>query len=190
MNIAFCFDIDGVLTKQSGKELPEVIPGSKEALELLKAENIPYLFITNDSTLHPQKKAELLTKTITFPVLEESVLTPITSLKGLDKMKRKLIISMTENDGHILANYCGYKNYITIDEYSRQRPYLVPYLNSEPTPILYTEETDIDRIEEIVLVSMNVNFLRSFQIMLDLLVSDGIPGKDHLSPNQVKEENS
>ncbi len=67
---AILFDMDGVLYNSD-----EPIPGARETLAWVRAQNIPHLFVTNTSS---RGRAFLLAKLVTFgiPALTEEILTP------------------------------------------------------------------------------------------------------------------
>lgn len=72
------FDIDGVLLR--GK-VP--VPGAVEALKLLNAHSIPYVFMTNGGGTLEKHKAESVAHALGVPVTVEQIILSHTPMKAL-----------------------------------------------------------------------------------------------------------
>ncbi|EEY15168.1 phosphatidyl synthase [Verticillium alfalfae VaMs.102] len=64
---AFVFDIDGVLSKGS-----QPLPGAKEALQVLQARNIPFIFLTNGGGLTEEAHVDKLRVRLGLEELDEN----------------------------------------------------------------------------------------------------------------------
>ena len=84
-NMAFAFDIDGVLVHGD-----RLIPEGKRALEVLNGDNelgikIPHIFLTNGSGKPEQARCEQLSKILKNPVSTEQFIQSHTPMSALDE---------------------------------------------------------------------------------------------------------
>lgn len=90
---------------------------------------------------------------------------------------KTLIIADTQKSSERLADYFGFTNYVTIQDYVAKRPYLFPFDDTVITKdkdVYNTMEEDIDDpIKQIVLYVLPYEWNIVLQVLLDLLSSDG-----------------
>jgi len=163
-------DMDGVLWK----DYNTIIPGADEALRLLHQNNIPILFITNGGGTPITQKAEKLADTLKVSVDPQTVVcshSPMKPLADRYREKRVLLIGLTEQLSTAVAHELGLKNFITIEEYSRNRPFLVPQAHLPPELMSVDSE---EPIAAIIMLHVPKDWGVALQICCDLLQSDGV----------------
>lgn len=195
-NPAYIFDIDGVFLKGGA-----LIDKSKEAFKRVKDKNIPYIFLTN-STGCNTKKAELLTQLLGVKVHPNEVVmaqSPVADLfnlkNGIYKDKNCLLISSNNDQAEqTFSKLIGLKreNYVTTDEINEKFPNL-DWMNREKwSPEVDTspriKDEDFKPIECIVLLGEPVNWERSIQILLDVILGKGHPNQRVASYPDVKND--
>eukprot|EP01112_Ceratiomyxa_fruticulosa_P020462 TRINITY_DN6969_c0_g1_i1.p1 TRINITY_DN6969_c0_g1~~TRINITY_DN6969_c0_g1_i1.p1 ORF type:complete len:376 (-),score=73.84 TRINITY_DN6969_c0_g1_i1:63-1133(-) len=185
------FDIDGVLLKDG-----LLVPGAKESIQKLHhiKENgeigepfVPYVFVTNSGGLPESERALILEKILEVPVSISQIIqshTPMKSLLHLYEHKRVLVVGKTSERAISLAKSYGFKNILSIQEFSLSHPYLCPskYKHSHhPTdhsphkPEIH-DETPINAI---FVFEEPDDWKESIQIIVDVLRStDGVLGLD------------
>lgn len=86
---------------------------------------------------------------------------------------KTLIIADTQKSSERLADYFGFTNYVTIQDYVAKRPYLFPFDDTVITKdkdVYNTMEEDIDDpIKQIVLYVLPYEWNIVLQVLLDLL---------------------
>lgn len=191
---AFVFDIDGVFLKGDS-----LIPRSKEAFQLVKTRNVPYIFLTN-STGCNISKANLLSKLIEMDITPNEVImaqSPVADLfhpeTGIYRNKRCLIVSSNNGQGEKeFAKMVGCNNFTTCDEINSQFPNL-DWMDRRKWPAnvdtsARLSDDQFQLIECILLLGEPVNWERNVQITLDVILGQGHPNKRVDSYPLVKNE--
>jgi len=136
-NIGFVFDLDGVIYHSGGKG-KAVVPRTAEALTLLEKHNIPYAFVSNGTGYTELQKAQLieklLSKECSIKVPREKVFlsaTPMRELAIKYGNQRVLVVagdtkSLEKGTAARVATDLGFKNFVTIEDFTARRPHLLP----------------------------------------------------------------
>ncbi|KAI7816612.1 HAD-like domain-containing protein [Gamsiella multidivaricata] len=166
------FDIDGVLIK--GKQ---VLPQTHRALSLLKANNVPYIFLTNGGGLKETDKAAQLSKKIGAHIAPEQLIlshSPMRALAQKYEHKNVLVVGGNGSDCRQVAEYYGLKHVVTPEEVHVAFPYVCPSSAIEareiPLPEKYLQNVNRP-VEAIMVFHDSVDWGRDLQVMLDALVS-------------------
>lgn len=168
------FDIDGVIIR--GKQ---ILPPVKESFKKLQGDNgkfrVPTLFVTNSgNSLRSQKAAEL-SKWIGVEVMESQVVLAHSPLQMFDYLHNKQILISGQGPITDIACELGFKKTTTIEELVKNFPSL-DYINvKKRNPICGPVDPSFPKIEGILLLSEPTNWETPLQLMVDLLVTNGMP---------------
>ncbi|KAF9909677.1 hypothetical protein BX616_011083 [Lobosporangium transversale] len=165
-------DIDGVLIK--GKQ---VLPQTHRALELLKLNNVPHIFLTNGGGLKEHDKAEQLSKKIGVHISPKQLIlshSPMRALVSQFESKNILVVGGNGSDCRHVAEYYGFKHIVTPEEVHTVYPSVSPSsaieARSVPLPEKYLQNVHRP-VEAIMVFHDSVDWGRDLQVMLDALVS-------------------
>lgn len=177
---ACIFDIDGVFLHSEDK-----ITGADEAYRLVQKHNVPHVFVTNASGL-AEKKAAKLNKALkpATPITAEQIVmaqSPAQLLFEKDGEldgKRCLLIS-NRHDGqpHSVAKSLGIKNYTVLEEVNKSFPRLDWMDRDNWKDNLPGDDKTFKPIEAIFILGEPLHWESQLQIILDTLLSNGIPGQ-------------
>eukprot|EP00759_Apiculatamorpha_spiralis_P009907 PhF_6_TR16988/c0_g1_i1/m.25695 len=167
-------DIDGVVLR--GKDS---IEGSAEALRLLHAHRIPYVFLTNSGTSE-EKKAHELNKVLGLKdteITKDMVVTSHSPMRHIAPWYSDVpVLVVGSSESTRIAKSYGFLKAVSVEEYSHALPDAVPLLwrdrhqhiisspSHNPPPQKYGAILVMDDTNE---------WSRDIQIMLDVLV--GVP---------------
>lgn len=126
-DIAFCFDIDGVLLRSATP-----IPGAIEALRTLQARRIPFILLTNGGGKHESERVADLSKKLSVP-LDTSLFvqshTPFSRMGDKQDLKHKCVL-VVGGDGakcREVAEAYGYANVVTPGDIYAAHPEIWPF---------------------------------------------------------------
>ncbi|GAB0134804.1 hypothetical protein EsDP_00003160 [Epichloe bromicola] len=191
-DIAFAFDIDGVLYRGS-----QGIPGAREMLRSIRAKNIRYVFLTNGGGAHEDAKVASLTKRLGLSpdedVIRDRVILSHTPMRGwADEVKKQtvLITGSHPETARQIANEYGFSRAVTPADLIHDNDELYPFdnlkdtLHSELRPLPdgksasaitdpYSTEIAPDalRIDRILVWNDPRDWSLDIQVIHDLLVS-------------------
>ncbi|KAJ8686381.1 hypothetical protein QAD02_022175 [Eretmocerus hayati] len=168
------FDIDGVLVR--GKQ---VIPCAPEGFKrLVKSNNefrVPTVFVTNSGNTIRSEKAADLTRVLGVPITEDQVILSHTPLRAFKEYQDKRLLFSGQGDVHKIALELGFTNIVTMEEVVRNFPSL-DYVNKDRRkPHNGPLNPDFKKIDGIVLVNEPINWETSLQLLVDLLITNGMP---------------
>lgn len=168
------FDVDGVIVR--GKQ---VLSPVRESFKQLRGDNgkfrIPTLFVTNSGNSLCSQKAVDLSEWIGFEVAESQVVLAHTPLQMFDYLHDKQVLISGQGPITEIARELGFKKTTTVDELVRNFPCL-DYVNvKKRNPICGPIDPNFPRIEGIVLLSEPVNWETPLQLIVDLLITNGMP---------------
>lgn len=168
------FDIDGVIVR--GKQ---VLPPVKESFKRLQGENgkfrIPTLFVTNSGNSLRSQKAADISNWIGFEVAESQVVLAHSPLQMFDYLHNKQVLISGQGPITDIARELGFEKTTTIEELVKNFPCL-DYVNMKKrNPICGPVDPNFSQIEGIVLLSEPINWETSLQLMVDLLITNGMP---------------
>ncbi|KAI1300850.1 hypothetical protein EDD11_005940 [Mortierella claussenii] len=166
------FDIDGVLIK--GKQ---VLPQAHRAMDLLKSNHVPYIFLTNGGGLKENDKAAQLSKKIGIHISPEQLIlshSPMRALAATFQDKNVLVVGGNGSDCRRVAEYYGFKHVVTPEEVHAVFPSVCPSSANEARSVPLEEKylQNVHRpVEAIMVFHDSVDWGRDLQVMLDALVS-------------------
>ncbi|GAB1864649.1 Cat eye syndrome critical region protein 5 [Camponotus japonicus] len=168
------FDVDGVIVR--GKQ---VLPPVKESFKRLQGENgkfrIPTLFVTNSGNSLCRQKAVELSNWIGFEVAESQVVLAHSPLQMFNYFHNKQVLISGQGPITDIARELGFEKTTTIEELVKNFPCL-DYVNvKKRNPICGPVDLNFPQIEGIVLLSEPINWETSLQLIVDLLITNGMP---------------
>ncbi|TWU72991.1 hypothetical protein ED733_004522 [Metarhizium rileyi] len=202
-NIAFAFDIDGVLYRGG-----QGIPGAREMLRSIRSKNMRYVFLTNGGGAHEDAKvaslSERLGLSLDEDVIRDRVILSHTPMRGwADEVKKQtvLITGSHPETARKIANEYGFERAITPADLIHANGNLYPFdnlkdsLHSAFRPLPdgksaaavkdpYSKDiaSDAIKIDQILVWNDPRDWSLDIQVIHDLLVSHrGYLGT--LSPN-------
>eukprot|EP00054_Salpingoeca_dolichothecata_P035068 m.4465 g.4465 ORF g.4465 m.4465 type:complete len:328 (+) comp5037_c0_seq1:2-985(+) len=180
MVVGFVFDLDGVVYRHTAGLGSALIPGSKEALQRVREEGIPHVFVSNSTGHSEKEKADYLNSLLGFDIPAEQVIlatSPIREIAPEYADKRVLVVALTDQNAHRLAGDLGLNNTVSVSEYARRHPDLHPVNNygTKETQPLEKEEP----IHAVFMLQEPPDWAEAIQIVSDIVRSDGIPGVSH-----------
>ncbi|XP_033357123.1 haloacid dehalogenase-like hydrolase domain-containing 5 [Bombus vosnesenskii] len=168
------FDIDGVIVR--GKN---VLPPVPEAFKQLTGKDgkfrVPTVFVTNSGNALRSQKAADLSKWIGIEVKESQVVMAHSPLKLFEQFHNKQVLITGQGPVKEIAKELGFKKTITIQELVKNFPSL-DYVNvKKRNPICGPVDPKFPAIEGIVLFSEPISWETPLQLMVDLLMTNGMP---------------
>lgn len=168
------FDIDGVLVR--GRK---VLPPVKESFQRLRGDNgkfrVPTIFVTNSGNSLRSQKAADLSKWIGCDITESQVVLAHSPLRMFDYLHDKQVLISGQGPIKEIAKELGFTKTTTIEELVANFPCL-DYVNMRKrNPICGPIDSDFPKIEGIVLLSEPILWETSLQLMVDLLITNGMP---------------
>lgn len=168
------FDIDGVIVR--GKN---VLPPVPEAFKQLQGKDgkfrVPTVFVTNSGNALRSQKAADLSKWIGIEVKESQVVMAHSPLKLFQQFHNKQVLISGQGPIKEIANELGFQKTVTIQELVKNFPSL-DYVNMERrNPLCGPVDPKFPAIEGIVLFSEPISWETSLQLMVDVLMTNGMP---------------
>jgi HAD superfamily hydrolase (TIGR01456 family) len=186
--------IDGVLLRSATP-----IPGASESLSYLKANNIPFLLLTNGGGKHEQSRlndlSEKLGLQLDAPPVGTSVLvqshTPFSDLGEQENLKEKCVLVMGGDGSKCreVAESYGYKNVVTSADIYAAHPELWPFSKNFLTSYYHgiaqplkrsistASPSDSLKIDAVFVYNDPRDWGLDIQLILDVLLSrEGILG--------------
>lgn len=176
-NFACFFDIDGVITKG-----PNFIAVAKPTIQRLMQLKIPVVFVSNTCMLESDK-AKQLTSMLDITIRPEQVVLAQTPMRLLTDYHNKHVLISGQGATEEIARTLGFKSVTTIEKICAAFPELdmVNHLNRvQLNEIIKTKglvrDENFRPIDAIVLLGEPVQWERSLQVIIDLLLTNGNPG--------------
>ncbi|XP_012277658.1 haloacid dehalogenase-like hydrolase domain-containing 5 isoform X2 [Orussus abietinus] len=173
-NFGLLFDIDGVIVR--GKN---VLPSVPESFKRLMGQNgkfrVPTVFVTNSGSALRSQKAADLSKWIGIEVSEQQVIMAHSPLRLFKQFHDKQVLISGQGPINKIADELGFKKTTTIDELVKNFPSL-DYVNmNKRNPQCGPIDPNFPTIEAIVLLSEPISWETPLQLMVDLLMTNGMP---------------
>ena len=157
----------------------KVLPPVPESFKRLKGPDgkfrVPTVFVTNSGNALRSEKAADLSKWIGFEVSEDQVIVAHTPFQLLDQFHNKQVL--VSGQGHVteIAKELGFHKIITIEELVKNFPSL-DYVNKDKrVSTCGPVDPNFPTIEGIVLLSEPTQWETPLQLIVDLLVTNGMP---------------
>ncbi|KKY30057.1 putative cat eye syndrome critical region protein 5 precursor [Diaporthe ampelina] len=174
-NMAFAFDIDGVLVHGD-----RLIPEGRKALEILNGENelgikIPHIFLTNGSGKPEQARCEQLSKILGQPVHTDQFIQSHTPMSALSEYyKTVLVVGGEGYKCREVAEQYGFKDIVVPNDIVAWDPTIAPYRVFTDAERATSRPRDFSKIniEAILVFSDSRDYATDMQIIMDLLQSE------------------
>ncbi|KAK4454494.1 HAD-like domain-containing protein [Podospora aff. communis PSN243] len=173
-NMAFVFDIDGVLVHGD-----RLIPEGEKVLSMLNGNNelgikIPHIFLTNGSGKPELARTEQLAKILKNPVSTEQFIQSHTPMRALaEYYNTVLVVGGEEYRCREVAEQYGFKDIIVPNDIVAWDPSIAPYrvfTDAERASSRPRDFTQVE-IEAIMVFSDSRDYATDMQIIMDLLRS-------------------
>jgi HAD superfamily hydrolase (TIGR01456 family) len=169
------FDIDGVIVR--GKKVLDTAP---EAFQLLVDKQtstlkIPTIFLTNAGNSMRIEKAGKLSEWLNVNVTEEQVVMAHSPLKMFSEYHKKHVLVVGQGPVEQIARSLGFKKVTSMDRFRHAFPALdnVDHKRRRHAPCSF--EQYFPRIEAVVLFGEPVRWETSLQLVIDVLMTNGLP---------------
>ena len=164
------FDIDGVLVR--GRR---VISCAREAIRKLESYHIPFVYLTNGGCETEEHKASTLKHQLHVEVDPEQVVLSHSPLRVLDILHDKHVVVAGQGPVSEIAQMCGFARVSHIDDIDQHFPDLDVNDRRKRFHMPPKRTDQFYPIEAILLMGEPVNWERSFQILIDVLITSGNP---------------
>ncbi|CAF1028844.1 unnamed protein product, partial [Rotaria sordida] len=167
LNFACFFDIDGVITKG-----PNFITVAKPAIQTLIQLKIPVVFVSNTCMLESDK-AKQLSAVLGVTIHPEQVVLAQTPMRTLTDLHNKHVLVSGQGPAEDIARIIGFKSITTIEKVCEAFPELDMSEMISTQGLIHDE--NFRPIDAIVLLGEPIQWERSLQVIIDLLLTDGNP---------------
>lgn len=174
-NMAFVFDIDGVLAHGD-----EPIEPAREALKMLNGDNelgikIPYIMLTNGGGKTETARCEQLSKMLEVPVSTDQFIQSHTPMQALAEYYDTVLVCGGEgqNIRAVAENY-GFKNVVHPKDIQAWDPTVCPWSKITPEERAIAKPQDFSKIkfDAILVFNDSRDYQLDFQLILDLLLAE------------------
>ncbi|KAH6871427.1 HAD-like domain-containing protein [Thelonectria olida] len=173
-NMAFAFDIDGVLVHGD-----RLIPEGRRALEILNGDNelgikIPHIFLTNGSGKIEKARCEQLSKILRNPVSTDQFIQSHTPMSALSEYYSTVLVVGGEGyKCREVAEQYGFRNIVVPNDIIAWDPTIAPYRVFTDEERATSRPRDFTKIciEAILVFSDSRDYATDLQIIMDLLRS-------------------
>lgn len=173
-DIAFVFDIDGVLLRGS-----KTLPTAKPALELLNEHKVPFILLTNGGGVTESARANFLSSAIGVPISPLQIVqshTPMKAFAHNNQFDRVLVVGGDKDNARECANEYGFKDVIMPIDIVNADPSISAHHRIAAEEFKYALSPEKLNIEKPVSAILVFNDARDMgtdtQIILDLLNSE------------------
>ncbi|KAI1505645.1 HAD-superfamily hydrolase [Biscogniauxia marginata] len=174
-NMAFAFDIDGVLVHGD-----RLIPEGKRALDILNGDNelgikIPHIFLTNGSGKPEKPRCDQLTQILKNPVNTEQFIQSHTPMSALAEYYHTvLVVGGVGYRCRDVAEQYGFKDVVVPNDIVAWDPSIAPYREFTQQEAAMSRPRDFTKcnIEAILVFSDSRDYATDMQIIMDLLLSE------------------
>ncbi|KAF1352238.1 HAD-like domain-containing protein [Delphinella strobiligena] len=174
-NMAFIFDIDGVLVHGD-----RLIPEGQRVLEILNGENelgikIPHIFVTNGSGKPEKARCEQLSSIVKSPISVDQFIQSHTPMRALaDYYKTVLVVGGEGYKCREVAQEYGFKDIVVPNDIVAWDPTIAPYrvFTDEERSTSRPRDFSQVNIEAIMVFSDSRDYATDMQIIMDLLRSE------------------
>jgi len=173
--VGVIFDIDGVLVR--GRK---VIKSAEEAIHKLRERNIPTLFLTNGGCETEEHKAESLQQHLGVEIDPDQVVLSHSPLRILNILHDKHVVVSGQGPVSEIAQMCGFSKVSHIDDIDQHFPDLDVNDREKRNRMPCPPRKPFFPVEAILLMGEPVNWEKSFQIIIDILLTNGHPYEPHV----------
>ncbi|KFO85695.1 Cat eye syndrome critical region protein 5, partial [Buceros rhinoceros silvestris] len=183
-SFGFLFDIDGVLVR--GKT---PIPAAKTAFQKLVNSQgqflVPVVFVTNAGDCLRQKKADQLSHLLGVPISQDQVMMSHSPLRMFKRYHEKCVLVSGQGPLLDIAQDLGFCQAITIETLREKHPLLDVVDHDRRPDVLHFQEQlyRLFSVSAVVLFGEPVRWETNLQLIIDVLLTSGYPGKPYSQEN-------
>lgn len=174
-NMAFAFDIDGVLAHGN-----EPIEPAKEALKMLNGDNelgikIPYILLTNGGGKTEAARCQQLSDILEVPISTDQFIQSHTPMQALAEYYETVLVLGGDNQNirEVAENY-GFKNVVHPKDIQAWDPTVCPWSRITPEERAIAKPRDFSKIkfDAILIFNDSRDYQLDFQLIIDLLLAE------------------
>ncbi|PYI18608.1 phosphatidyl synthase [Aspergillus japonicus CBS 114.51] len=174
-NMAFAFDIDGVLAHGN-----HAIPQAKEALKMLNGDNelgikIPYILLTNGGGKTEEARCAQLTEVLDCPISTDQFIQSHTPMQALAEYYETVLVLGGEGQKirEVAENY-GFKNVIHPKDIQAWDPTVSPWSTLTEEEKAEAKPRDFSQVkfDAILVFADSRDYQTDMQLIMDLLLAD------------------
>ncbi|PYH99067.1 HAD-superfamily hydrolase [Aspergillus ellipticus CBS 707.79] len=174
-NMAFAFDIDGVLAHGN-----HAIPQAKEALKMLNGDNelgikIPYILLTNGGGKTEEARCQQLTEVLECPISTDQFIQSHTPMQALAEYYETVLVLGGEGQKirEVAENY-GFKNVVHPKDILAWDPTISPWATLSEEDRAQAKPRDFSKIkfDAILVFADSRDYQTDMQLILDLLLAE------------------
>jgi HAD superfamily hydrolase (TIGR01456 family) len=174
-NMAFAFDIDGVLAHGN-----EAIPEAKEALRMLNGDNelgikIPYILLTNGGGKTEAARCQQLSEVLEHPISTDQFIQSHTPMQALSEYYDTVLVCGGEGQKirEVAENY-GFKNVIHPKDILAWDPTISPWRCFSEEDRAQAKPRDFSKIkfDAILVFADSRDYQTDMQLIIDLLLAE------------------
>jgi HAD superfamily hydrolase (TIGR01456 family) len=174
-NMAFAFDIDGVLAHGN-----DPIPPAKEALKMLNGDNelgikIPYILLTNGGGKTEEARCEQLSQILEVPISTDQFIQSHTPMQALaEYYDTVLVIGGDGQNIRPAAENYGFKNVVHPKDIQAWDPTICPWshITEEERAIAKPRDFSKLKFDAILVFNDSRDYQLDFQLIVDLLLAE------------------
>lgn len=174
------FDVDGVLARGSTP-----LSAAQQAIRLLEDEEghlkVPVAFVTNACNRSNDKAAQIQ-KWLNIQVTPDQVIHAPTPARLLTEFHDKHVLVVGQEHRAEIAKDIGFTNVCTIEDVQRAYP-LLDMVDHEHRNAVATgshpDDTSFPPVEAVLLIGEPTHWEGHLQLLVDLLLTEGVPNSSH-----------
>lgn len=174
-NMAFAFDIDGVLAHGN-----DAIPEAREALKMLNGDNelgikIPYILLTNGGGKTETARCQQLSEILEVPISIDQFIQSHTPMQALAEYYETVLVlgGDRQNIREVAENY-GFKNVVHPKDIQAWDPTVCPWssISEEDRAIAKPRDFSKLKFDAVLFFNDSRDYQTDFQLIIDLLLAD------------------
>ncbi|KAK2804154.1 hypothetical protein FQN50_006696 [Emmonsiellopsis sp. PD_5] len=174
-NMAFAFDIDGVLLHGD-----RIIPESRRVMELLNGDNelgikIPYILLTNGGGKTETERTEQISRILGSPISTGQFIQSHTPMQALSEYYETVLVVGGEGyKARAAAEGYGFKNVVLCKDILAWDPTISPWRHFTEEELKEAKPRDFDNMnfDAILVIADSRDYATDIQIIMDLLLSE------------------
>ncbi|XP_013791174.2 haloacid dehalogenase-like hydrolase domain-containing 5, partial [Limulus polyphemus] len=168
------FDIDGVIVR-GRKILPHAVETFQKLIDTNGKFRVPTVFVTNAGNTMRHKKAQQLTDWLGVEITEQQVVMSHSPLRMFRQFHEKHCLISGQGPIVDIAKGLGFTKVTTVDQLRNCFPTLDAVDHKRRNHVPCAFERYFPRIGAVVLFGEPVRWETSLQLILDVLMSNGLP---------------
>ncbi|XP_067133839.1 haloacid dehalogenase-like hydrolase domain-containing 5 isoform X2 [Centruroides vittatus] len=173
-NFGLLFDIDGVIVR-GRKVLPYAVKAFQKLVDEEGQFRVPTIFVTNAGNSMRHQKAQQLTNWLGVEITEDQVVMSHSPLRMFKQFHDKHCLISGQGPIIDIAHGLGFTRVTTVDQLRNSFPTLDAVDHKRRLALPCAFERYFPRIEAVVLFGEPVRWETSLQLIIDVLMTNGLP---------------